>query len=93
MIASVVSQRADAESLAWAASAPHAELFADIAVPVLTMHGEQTLDEMLASSADIVESIPGAVLKGMPGAHHSWEPGPMAEELARFTVASFAAAR
>jgi pimeloyl-ACP methyl ester carboxylesterase len=93
MVAAIGSQRADAESLAWAASAPHADLFATIDVPVLTMHGEQTLDEMIASSADIAASVPGAVTKILPGAHHSWEPGPMAEELARFTVASFAAGR
>ncbi|RUR03221.1 alpha/beta fold hydrolase [Labedella endophytica] len=93
MVAAVVSQRADAESLLWAASAPHSELFAEIGVPVLTMHGEQTFDEMIASSADIAASIEGAVTKVMPGAHHSWEPGPMAEELARFTIASFAASR
>jgi pimeloyl-ACP methyl ester carboxylesterase len=93
MVASVVSQRADAESLAWAASAPHAELFAEITVPVQAMHGEETFDEMIASSADIVETVPGAVEKIMPGAHHSWEPAPMAEELARFTVAAFAASR
>jgi pimeloyl-ACP methyl ester carboxylesterase len=93
MVAAIGSQRADAESLAWAASAPHAELFAEIGVPVLTMHGEQTFDEMIASSADISASIEGAVTKIMPGAHHSWEPSPMAEELARFTVASFAASR
>lgn len=93
MVAGVVSQRADAESLAWAASAPHAELFAEIAVPVLTMHGEETFDEMIAASADIVAAIPGAVEKVMPGAQHSWEPAPMAEELARFTIASFAASR
>lgn len=93
MVSSVVSQRADAESLAWAASAPHAELFAEISVPVQAMHGEQTFDEMIASSADIVDSIPGATQRVMPGAHHSWEPEPMAEELARFTVASFAALR
>lgn len=93
MIAGVVTQRADAESLGWAASAPHAELFSTVGVPVVTMHGEQTFDEMIASSADISESIDGAVTKIMPGAHHSWEPEPMAEELARFTVASFAANR
>lgn len=93
MVAGVGSQRADAESLGWAASAPHAELFGEIGVPVLTMHGEQTFDEMIASSADIAASIDGAVTKIMPGAHHSWEPAPMAEELARFTVAAFAAGR
>ncbi len=93
MVASVVSQRADAESLAWAASSPHSELFGSISVPVLAMHGEETFDEMIAASADVVASIPGATQKVMPGAHHTWEPAPMAEELARFTVAAFAAAR
>lgn len=93
MVAAIGSQRADAESLAWAASAPHTELFGTIGVPVLTMHGEQTFDEMIASSADISASIDGAVTKIMPGAHHSWEPAPMAEELARFTIGSFAAGR
>ena len=78
------SLRPDGESLAWAESAPHAELFEDIRVPVVAMMGEETFEEMPVAAEFIVEAIPGAVSKRMPGADHSWVPEPMAVELAAF---------
>lgn len=76
-----MSLRADAESLAWAASAPHAELFGEIDVPVLAMTGEETFPEMLESAALIASAVPGARAVRVPGAFHSWEPEPMAAVL------------
>jgi hypothetical protein len=84
MVAQVVSLRPDAESLAWAESASYQDLFGSIAVPVQVMIGEQTFPGMEEGAEVLVAAIPGAVNKQMPGADHSWEPGPMADELVRF---------
>ncbi|MFC5502377.1 alpha/beta fold hydrolase [Lysinimonas soli] len=78
------SLRADAESIAWAESAPLAELLRDIAIPVEVAVGRDTLPIMTAAAAALVAAIPGAESVILPGADHSWDPLPMAEEVARF---------
>ena len=88
MVAQVGSQRPDGESLAWAESAPLAELFASIRVPVEVLVGEETFPVMITAAGAIVAAITGATQKRMPGAKHSWEPEPMAAELATFVTAS-----
>ncbi|WP_106213954.1 alpha/beta fold hydrolase [Glaciihabitans tibetensis] len=88
LVAQAPSLLADAQSLAWAESAPHGELFASIRVPVEVMYGEQTLPIMEQAAESIVNAIPGAVQKRMPGANHSWEAEPMAQELAAFVHVS-----
>lgn len=88
LVAQVVTLRADAESLAWAESAPYAELFGSIKVPVQVMFGEETFPGMVEGAAALVAAIRGAVSKQMPGADHSWEPEPMAAELVRFVLAA-----
>lgn len=87
MVAQARSLRPDGESLAWAMSASHVALFGDIAVPVEVMYGQQTLPEMRAAADSLVSAIPGATQRQLPGAMHSWEPEPMAIELARFATA------
>ena len=83
MVDQAASLRADGESLAWAESAPHSELFSGIRVPVVAMLGEQSYDDVMVPAAEsIVAAIPGAIWKRMPGAEHGWEPEPMADELA-----------
>jgi len=86
MVDQAESLRPDGESLAWAESAPHAELFSDIRVPVLAMVGEQTYDIMVPAAESLVEAIPGAAWKQMPGGEHGWDPEPMAAELAAFVI-------
>ncbi|MEE6282288.1 alpha/beta fold hydrolase [Georgenia sp. MJ170] len=88
LVEQTVSLRADAESLGWAASAPHAELFAGIDLPVLAMAGTETFDEMIESAALIAAAVPGARQARVAGAFHSWEPEPMAAELAGFVHAA-----
>jgi pimeloyl-ACP methyl ester carboxylesterase len=88
MVEQAGALRPDGESLVWATSAPHAELFGDLAIPVQIMYGEQTFPEMRAAADSLVAAIPGATRREMPGAMHSWEPEPMATELARFTMAA-----
>jgi pimeloyl-ACP methyl ester carboxylesterase len=84
LVAQAPSLQPDAESLAWAESAPHGELFARIQIPVEAVYGEQTLPIMEQAAQSIVAAIPGAVQKRMPGANHSWQAEPMANELAAF---------
>lgn len=92
MVAQVGSLRPDGESLAWAESAPLADLFAGIRVPVLAMAGVETFPVMLTAADALVAAIPSATQKRMPGAFHSWEPEPMAAELASFVTDASAAA-
>jgi pimeloyl-ACP methyl ester carboxylesterase len=82
--ASVVSQRADAVSLAWAVSALENKSLNSLKIPVLTMYGTETFPEMPEAASRIVKIIPGAREKEMPGSQHMWEPEAMAGELASF---------
>ncbi|MFI8522848.1 alpha/beta fold hydrolase [Promicromonospora sukumoe] len=87
-LASVVAAyRADAQSLAWAQRALEDGTL-DVTVPVLAMYGTETFPEMPVAAASIVAQVPKGTEKEMPGAMHSWEPGPMAAELAEFARAS-----
>jgi pimeloyl-ACP methyl ester carboxylesterase len=87
-VAQVVSYRADGESLAWVESAPMADLFREVRVPVEVLLGDETFPELFDAAESIVAAIPGATWKQIPGADHSWEPEPMARELVRFTTAA-----
>lgn len=87
LVAQVVSYRPDGESLAWAESAPLAELFGGIRVPVKVLAGESSFDEILMAADAITAAIPGSVQQRMPGENHTWEPEPMAAELAAFVTA------
>lgn len=91
MLAQVRSLRPDGQSLAWTESAPHTELFGHLRIPVLAVVGEHTFPEMIPAAQSIAAAIPGATWKHMPGANHSWEPQPMAAELARFVKEAAAA--
>ena len=83
--ASVVSNRADAQSLAWAATALESGRLADdIGVPVLAMYGVETFREMPLAAERLAEVIPGAVAQEAAGANHMWEPEPMAATLVDF---------
>ncbi|GAA3704302.1 alpha/beta hydrolase [Microlunatus aurantiacus] len=84
--AGVVSTRADAQSLAWATAELATGSLAGIEVPVLAMYGTETFDEMPVGARMIVAAVPDGVEKEMPGAMHSWEPAPMAAELAAFVT-------
>ncbi|WP_026818776.1 alpha/beta fold hydrolase [Arthrobacter castelli] len=89
--AGVVSTRADAQSMAWAIRGLERANLGDIRVPVLAMYGTETFGEMTTAAERIVRTLPDAVMKEMPGAQHSWEPEPMAAELAAFAKVSIAA--
>lgn len=82
----LLTQVADAQSLAWAQRALETRQLARIDVPVLAMYGTQTYPQMPAAAASLVAVLPRAEAKQVPGAMHMWEPEPMAVELASFTT-------
>lgn len=83
MITQADSLQPDADSLAWAESAPHSELFGGIQIPVLAMMGTTSNDEVMVPAAEsIVAAIPGAEWVRVPGSEHEWEPAAMADALA-----------
>lgn len=83
-VAMTPSLAADAESLAWAQSAPFAEVFADVRCPVLFMYGEQTLPLFPAAADAVVAAIPGAHQARIPGANHGYDQGAMVDALVEF---------
>lgn len=88
--AGVVSTRADAQSMAWAIAGLEQATLGEVRVPVLAMYGTETFPEMTTAAQRIVQTLPNAAMKEMPGAHHTWEPAPMAAELAAFAKVSVA---
>jgi pimeloyl-ACP methyl ester carboxylesterase len=76
----------DAESLAWAQSAPRAELWRDITQPTLVLVGEETLDFMGPAADSIVAALPDAEKRAIPASDHVWEPKPLALTIAEFLV-------
>lgn len=92
-VAQVVSFRADGESLVWVESAPYAELFAGIRIPVLCVYGEDTFPGMPEVAAVVAAAIPGGESREIPGAYHSWDAEPMARLLSDFVAAAASATR
>lgn len=84
LIENAQSLRADAQALAWFHSAPLTHLLAGLTVPVLTMVGEATFEQMRRAADAITTALPQAQKLVMPGAHHEWDPEPMATQLADF---------
>ncbi|MGR2751960.1 alpha/beta fold hydrolase [Agromyces arachidis] len=85
------SLEADAESLAWAESAPHAELFGAITAPTLVLVGEDGAPAEMAPAAEaIVRAIPNAERRTVPAVQHSWQPEDMAAAIADFLDAHVA---
>lgn len=73
---------ADAEALAWTQSAPRAELWAGIGVPVLVLVGADTFDFMDAAADALVAALPDAERAAVAGSGHRWDAADLAERLA-----------
>jgi pimeloyl-ACP methyl ester carboxylesterase len=78
----------DSESLAVAASAPRAQLWGRIGVPVLALVGSETLDFFGPAADQIVAAIPGARRVEVPGKDHRWDLDALVDILAEFLLAS-----
>ena len=74
----------DAEALAWTQSAPHADLFSSIGVPVLAMHGTEALPLFPRAAEAIAAAVPDGQVATVPGREHSWDPAEMTKALADF---------
>ena len=73
---------ADAEALAWTQSAPRAELWASVDVPVLVLLGADTFPFMADAADALVSALPRAERAQIRGSGHRWEPADLAVELA-----------
>ncbi|GAA2038747.1 alpha/beta hydrolase [Agromyces tropicus] len=79
------SLEADAESLAWAQSAPHAELLGSITAPTLVLVGDEEAPDGMRPAADaIAGAMPHAERRGIRAADHAWQPDEMATTIADF---------
>jgi pimeloyl-ACP methyl ester carboxylesterase len=87
ILRSVVSQRADAESIAWADGALASGRLAGISVPVLTMTGEVTRPVMAKAASAVAAAVPNGRAITVGGARHRWEPSAMASAIADFVHA------
>lgn len=88
MVAMGPSLEPDAESLALAQSAPHAELWGGIEAPVATLVGADTLELFSPAADSIVAAVPGARRITVPGADHRWDRDAMVGILADFLAAA-----
>jgi pimeloyl-ACP methyl ester carboxylesterase len=88
MLAQVPSLGPDADSLAWAESAPLAELLADVRIPVEVLYGAEAMPIMRQAADRIVAAVPRAKQKSLAGQNHAWEASAMADELVRFVTAA-----
>jgi pimeloyl-ACP methyl ester carboxylesterase len=86
MITQADSLQPDADSLAWAESAPLPDLLEAVRIPVLAMVGTTSYDEVMVPAAEsIVAAVPGAEWVRVAGAEHEWDSGAMADTLATFS--------
>jgi pimeloyl-ACP methyl ester carboxylesterase len=74
----------DAEALAWTQSAPHADLFSSILVPVLAMHGTEALPLFPAAAQAVAMAVADGRVVTVGGREHSWDAGEMTKALADF---------
>ncbi|MFD6175810.1 MULTISPECIES: alpha/beta fold hydrolase [unclassified Isoptericola] len=84
--ASVVSQRADAQALTWAARALADGGLARVEVPLLALTGVDTFPGMPEAAARLADAVPDGTAETLAGAEHSWDPEAMAARLARFVL-------
>jgi pimeloyl-ACP methyl ester carboxylesterase len=74
----------DAEALAWTQSAPHADLFSSIGVPVLAMYGTEALPIFPQAAAAVARAVPAGRVATVAGREHSWDLTEMTRVLADF---------
>lgn len=86
LVAMAPSLEVDAEALTWAQSAPHAELFGDIEVPVLVLNGPDAFDIMATAATSIAAAVQRGSVEEVAGANHGWAPEAFAERVAAFAA-------
>jgi pimeloyl-ACP methyl ester carboxylesterase len=74
----------DAEALAWTQSAPHADLFSPIGVPVLAMYGTEALPLFPRAAEAVAAAVPDGRVATLAGREHGWDLTEMTKVLADF---------
>jgi pimeloyl-ACP methyl ester carboxylesterase len=74
----------DAEALAWTQSAPHADLFFSIRVPVMAMYGSEALPLFPRAAEAISAAVPDGRVAMVAGREPSWDLAEMTRALADF---------
>ena len=74
----------DAEALAWTQSAPHADLFSPIGVPVLAMYGTDALPLFPPAAEAVAAAVPDGRVSTLAGREHSWDLTEMTKVLVDF---------
>ncbi|BDZ54174.1 alpha/beta fold hydrolase [Agromyces marinus] len=83
------SLEADAEALAWAQSAPHADLFGSITAPALLLVGDQDAPSGMGPAAEAIASaLPNGERRGIRAIDHAWQPEDLAAAIADFLDAN-----
>ena len=88
MVAMGPSLEPDSEALAWAQSAPRAELWASVQQPTLVLVGESTQPIMQVAAESIVANLADARFDTIESADHGWAPERMASAIGQFLVES-----
>jgi len=82
--ASVVSLRADGQSLRWATGELESGATRDrVRVPVLAAYGTSTFPEMVEAAERVRAVLPQTEVREVAGAHHTWDPSAFASVLGR----------
>jgi pimeloyl-ACP methyl ester carboxylesterase len=76
------SVQADAEALAWAQSAPRAQLWAGITAPTVVLLGSTAFPFFSDAADSIIASLARAERAEIPGADHGWQPADLADHIA-----------
>ena len=63
-----------------------ADRWADVKVPVLVLHGDQTWPALAAGARAVAEHLPTATLQVIPGENHTTEPSTLAPVLREFAA-------
>ena len=74
----------DAEALAWTQTAPHADLFSPIGVPVLAMYGTEALPLFPPAAEAVAAAVPDGRVATLAGHEHGWDLTEMTKVLADF---------
>jgi hypothetical protein len=74
--------QADAESLAWAQSAPRTQLWSEITAPTVVLVGTTAFPFFSVAADSIVRSVKHAERAEIVGADHGWQPADLAASIA-----------
>ena len=78
--------QADAESLAWAQSAPWTQVWSEVTAPTVVLVGTTAFPFFSVAADSIVRSLGNAERAEVVGADHGWQPADLAESIANHVL-------